>query len=327
FFWVILGIEGVLIASEEIKLPSKVIPKGLLLSFFTIIILLLIVSSSYIGFLDRSTIHFPYVRMHELIRFSPPYKMVFGIIQHPIIQMMMLGGIISLSFLAFVSAFFVTSRLIFAMGRDRFFFGSLGKLNPRFHTPSLAVIFLTAIVSIALIAVPEFVTLGLILAAPVLIIFATMALTAAILRKTHAETPRPFSIPCLKCFSIFVFVLATILIFWLGWPWTLGGGGFFLVVLPIYLLVHKRREPIMKSLWLIVYVLGLILLSYLGDPAFVYENFTSIKPLGLITYPSAFFVVGFFGIVIFLWGYYENIKIQKEESLLRDKSSAISDLN
>ncbi len=86
------------------------------------------------------------------------------------------------------------------------------------------------------------------------------------------------------------------------------------VGLPAYFLTFLvRRGAIAESkgiLWIVTYLAGIGIISYVGDPFFVYENFLTpptypitLQPMGLLNMPWDLVVLTVFGLLMFVWGY------------------------
>ncbi len=86
------------------------------------------------------------------------------------------------------------------------------------------------------------------------------------------------------------------------------------VGLPAYFLTFlARRSAIAESkgiLWIVTYIAGIGIISYIGDPFFVYENFLTpptypitLQPMGILNLPWDLVALTVFGLLMFVWGY------------------------
>lgn len=86
------------------------------------------------------------------------------------------------------------------------------------------------------------------------------------------------------------------------------------VGIPAYfvtLLVRRSTYAESKSiLWIVTYLGGLGVISYLGDQFFIYDNFLqppsypiTLQPMGILTTPYDLVVLVAFGLAMFAWGY------------------------
>ena len=91
------------------------------------------------------------------------------------------------------------------------------------------------------------------------------------------------------------------------------------VGIPAYfvtLLLRRSTYPESKAiLWIVTYLGGLGLISYLGDQFFIYDNFLqpsqgypiTVQPIGIITTPYDLVVLVAFALAMFFWGFYSAV--------------------
>ncbi|HTT73279.1 MAG TPA: APC family permease [Thermoplasmata archaeon] len=122
-------------------------------------------------------------------------------------------------------------------------------------------------------------------------------------------------------------------------PWssaTINGGGIYLNGLPAlpvlgtallfigipayFVTLLLRRVTYAESkgvFWIVAYLAGLGVISYVGDQFFIYENFlqpssgypVTIEPMGLLNIPWDLIVLVVFGLAMFLWGYFSALRV------------------
>ncbi|HKM75186.1 MAG TPA: hypothetical protein VJZ32_02080 [Candidatus Bathyarchaeia archaeon] len=54
-------------------------------------------------------------------------------------------------------------------------------------------------------------------------------------------------------------------------------------------------------------MVGLAVISYIGDPFFTFDNFLPVGPIGLIRFPYDTVVVAVFSLLIFGWAYKSSV--------------------
>ncbi len=105
--------------------------------------------------------------------------------------------------------------------------------------------------------------------------------------------------------------------------WPILGTALLFVGIPVYfvtLLLRKTTFAESKSiLWIVTYLGGLGIISYVGDQFFIYENFlttgppnnypVTIQPMGLLNMPWDLVVLVAFGLAMFLWGYTSALRL------------------
>jgi amino acid transporter len=194
-------------------------------------------------------------------------------------------------------------RIPFAMAKDDLFWKPMEKVHPKFGTPHLALIFASVLTTIIQILVRNFPSVALIASITALVPYAAASMSVPILRKTKPDVHRAFKLPYPKIISGLGFILATLLVYWASWPWTLVGGILMLIGYPLFLLVRRHNLEFKKTAWILVYLVGLMLISFLGDTNFIYENFLPIGPQGIIVMPYDMILLTIFAILIFVWAY------------------------
>lgn len=305
-FWAFTGFEGVVIPSEEVKNPSKTIPRAMVITMGVVIAVYLAISIAFTGLINWSGLGITPGNWAALVNLSSPLADVSKA-----------AGLVILAAVVTIGAIFSTAgaggdwvlfqaRIPFAMARDGLFFSSMSKLQKKYGTPYYALIFASVLTMIIQILIPAFPSVALLASITTLIPYAAASLSLPILRKTHPDTPRPFKLAAGTVFALLGFVFSTVLIYWASWPWTLVGGVLTLLAVPLYLFIKGHQLEIKRNLWLYVYVVGIVIFSFLGNTNYVVDNFLPIGPQGIIPSPLDELLVTIFALVIFVWGYYSN---------------------
>ncbi len=63
-----------------------------------------------------------------------------------------------------------------------------------------------------------------------------------------------------------------------------------------------------RTAWVPVYIIGISVISFLGDPHFTFQNFTPWEPLGILQMPHDLIVLTIFSTLIFAWAYRVNVR-------------------
>jgi amino acid transporter len=116
-----------------------------------------------------------------------------------------------------------------------------------------------------------------------------------------------FSVPFARVLAPIAFVASSLLVYWSAWPYTGYGTAFVASGIALYLYVKVRKggvlsaaREIVKSYWLIAYIVGLMILSYLGPSAFNGVNF--------IPFPYDELIVVVFSLGIYYAAYLSNAR-------------------
>jgi len=302
-FFAFTGFEAAVVPGDEVQNPARTIPIATVVS-----VLIVTAIYAFIGFTAIGSLHW------AALGLTPGD---WGGTGNVLLSNIANGwGIVGIG--AFVTAgalistggaggdwVLIQGRMPYAMAKDNLFFRSLARVNPRFGTPAVALVFASVLTGIVLIALPSFPEVVLIASITALVPYASAALALSVLRRTEPNAHRPFRLPAAAVLAPAAFVMATILIYWASWPWTLVGAISMLVGLPLYLLFGRPTgREVLKVAWIAAYLIGIIVISYLGNPFFIYDNFLPISPIGLFGTPEDIVILVVFGLVMYFWAYY-----------------------
>ncbi len=301
-FFAFTGFEAAVIPSEEVRNPRRTIPIATIAS-------VLIVTGIYafVGFTAIASLHWTAVGVPV-----GAWGQTGGVLPSNLADgwgLAAMGAIVVAGALISTAGaggdwVLLQGRMPYAMAKDNLFFQKLGEVDHRFRTPAIALVFASVLTAVVLLALPSFPEVVLIASITALVPYGAAALSLTVLRRSDPGTPRPFRLPGASVLAPAGFVLATILIYWASWPWTLVGGILMLAGFPLYYLF---RRPNLRELgqvaWVAVYLVGLILLSYHGNPYFVYQNFLPIQPIGLYGTPLDLLWLTIFGLAMYAWAY------------------------
>lgn len=312
FVWSYTGFEAIVVPSEEVINPGRNIPLAMILTMIITIITYLLVSTAFLGMIDWKG-----------LGLNPMSWKKVGEMNFPLAKVALSSGFMKMGWLAIVMAIgaiistggsggtwvLIQGRMPFAMAKEGLFWSRMGKIN-HFGTPAFSLIFTSVLTSLILILIPHFVSVSLIASITAIVAYSAAILSLPILRKTKADTPRPFKLPIYRTFTVVGFIFATWLIYWASWPWTLVGTVLILIGLPAFFLVRTKNLECGRNLWLFAYLIGVVIISFIGDSQFVIDNFTPWVPLGLIKMPYDLVILAIFAVVIYVWSYRVNVKYE-----------------
>ena len=144
----------------------------------------------------------------------------------------------------FVGSSLSGARVPFAAARDGLFFKQLAHVNPRFHTPSSALILQAVLSSLLLLAIGRFQALFSLAIFAEWLFYALTASTIFVFRSREPDVVRPYSIwgyPALP--ALFILAAAILLVFsFADQPRnSLVGTGIILLGIPVHYLLESRR--------------------------------------------------------------------------------------
>ena len=249
-FWAYDGWNDVTYIAGEIKNPQSALPRGLITGMFIVIAIYLSASLAYVYVLPIDELANSKLAAADLAEkcFSGGGKWIAI-------------GIMISTFGAANSNVLAPARVVFSMARRNAFPEFLGRVHPRFHVPTTALI-VQAAWSLLLLFSGTFDTITNTLIFVAWIFYGAATAGVFVLRRTEPNTPRPYKVPGYPVLpAIFVIFAATFLAFEIlhdirAYQTAVAAGkpaiincafGLFLVFIgtPIYFLCQRRRagEP------------------------------------------------------------------------------------
>jgi amino acid transporter len=265
----LLGFEQAVELGGETKNPQRNVPWAVIGSVVIAGAVYLIVQVAFIGAIPHGDL----IRGWHEVRFHGDFGPLAG-----------LAGVVGLTAFAYLiyadavispagsgMTFSATaSRLPFALAREGYLPAWLGTLNRR-GVPfrSLSLCFLTQV--IVIIVLPDWGRLLSFITAATVLVYATAPLALGVLRQTAPEFPRPYRLRFARMTAPTAFVIANLLLIWVGWATV---SRLFLVVAFGALIVgllalvrpgsrHTGFEWLAAS-WIVPYVGAMGALSYLS---------------------------------------------------------------
>ncbi|MBE0713522.1 MAG: amino acid permease [Candidatus Aminicenantes bacterium] len=205
------GFEVISQCSEEIKNPKKNIPRAIFLSLIIVVPIYLLVAFTALGTVQAEGMTpWAYLASHKetaLVEVAKKFFVGGGI-------MLLVGGVIS-TMSALNATIYSSSRVAFAMGRDRNFPGFFGKIHKKNFTPNLSIVFSLFLVVLMAVSLP---IEDVASAADImfLLLFLQVNITLIRLRKKRPDLDRGFFTPLfpyLTIFAIFLLLFLAIYMF------------------------------------------------------------------------------------------------------------------
>lgn len=196
------GFEVISQCSEEVKNPKKNIPRAVFLSLAIVIPIYLLVAVAALGSVQPGNLTpWDYLASHKEIALVEVSKTFFyggGI-------MLLVGGLIS-TMSALNATIYSSSRVAFAMGRDRNFPGFFSKVHAKNFTPHRSIIISLVIVVVMAVTFP---IEDVASAADImfLLLFLQVNIAMIRLRKSRPDLDRGFTTPLFPWLSIVAIVL------------------------------------------------------------------------------------------------------------------------
>lgn len=312
FFWSFTGFESIVMPTEEIKNPSRTIPWAMILTIFFTAVIYTLIALVFVGMIDWSGLHLNVGDWKGIGKLPFPLSDVgIGLGLPWLATIATIGAIISTAGTG-GSFVLVQARLPYAMAKDKLFWKPMANINHKYKTPIASLIFTGILTTIIMIAIPNFASVALVATVTGVVPYAAAVLSVKILRTTKPNVERPFKLPLVTLVTIIGFIFSTFIFYWASWPWSVVGSVLMLTGYIAFFFVKKKWE-FKRNLWLLAYLFGIVIIAYLGDPNFMFNNFLPIKPLGYLVMPYDLIVLAIFAIIIYIWAYKENIKYKEQK--------------
>ena len=233
--WAYDGWNNITFLAGEVKQPERNLPLGLIISMFLVMGLYLLVNVSYYHVLTPTQIA-------NVAASSSVAAEVVRRLLGAFAVTLMAAAMMTSSFGALHASILATSRVPYAMARDRLFFQGLAKVSPRTHVPIRSLVAL-GIWSGVLALSGSYDTLTDSAIFALTLFYAFVAGSVFIFRRRLPEAPRPYRTWGYPVVPIVFLVVTAWLILTTIWntpKQTAFGLGLMLIGLPVYLIWSKR---------------------------------------------------------------------------------------
>ena len=205
--WFFLGIEGVANTAEEVVRPQRTLLLGFGSAILTLVILCVLIFISSIGVGGWEAI----VYKADGSTSDSPLPLALAHVtgsNHLLYHLLITVGLFGL-IASFHGLILAAGRSTYEFGKVKFAPAFLGKIHPRFKTPSnaLGVNMILGIIALLSGRTAEIITIS-VFGALTLYIFSMISLLR--LRKKEPGLPRPFRVPCYPFFPVAALVIAVI---------------------------------------------------------------------------------------------------------------------
>ena len=206
------------------------------------------------------------------------------------------------------------ARIIYGYSKEGSLPPALGKTNKK-GAPTYAIILASVLAVIFVIPYPSWYTLVDFVVVAGAVNFAIVNASLPVLRKLYPKVNRPFKVPSPRVWSAIAFIAASLLIYWATYPVTvyalgvtLGGSLVFL-----YQAFKSKGQKIglAHSIWIPFYIIGLIVLSYIGG--------SQTGGTNLIPFPTDLYVVIVYGVIFWIIS-----QLSAPKTALRDLNEMIA---
>lgn len=162
-----------------------------------------------------------------------------------------------------------TARILYAMGKIGYVPAAFTRLNKQ-HLPIVAIIVNFAFGMLSFLPLPGWQAMVDFLISTMVIGYAMGPIALMCFRLTLPEHDRPFRLPAARTICLLAFYCCNLFSYWTGWETMSKLGYVLLVGLILFYIAYLRgaikmeKHEFKPALWIIPYLGGLVLISYLG---------------------------------------------------------------
>ncbi len=238
-FWGYEGWNNVGYIGEEVKNPQKNIPLALILGTGIIILLYMAMNTAYLRIMPVEA-YAAMMATPEKIAAVEAASVMSGPIGGAILSILILCS----TFNCTNSTILLSSRIFYALSKDKLFLPFASKVHPRFHTPSNAII-LQGVWACVMIWMGSFDQLTDLLIFAAFIFYGATALGVILMRRNAPDMERPYralGYPVLPIL-FFVFCATLVVITIIGRPvQSLMGLGLIAAGIPLYYYFIRKQQ-------------------------------------------------------------------------------------
>ncbi|VVC76973.1 Aspartate-proton symporter [Aquicella siphonis] len=284
--------SGVELAGETRKLAIA-IPLSTAGSVVACLLLYIGLQICFIGALDPSSIQNGWQNLNYTGDIGPFVGLAAALGLFWLLKLLYVNSVVSPlgAGLIYVTA---TARILYAMSRMGYVPKFLSRLNnQRFPVWAIAVNFVFGMLSF--LPLPGWQAMVNFLISAMVITYAMGPVALMCLRYSLPDKERPFRLPFANLICPFAFYCCNLFSYWTGWETISKLGIVLFIGFLIFGVSYARgnvkieKRDLKTSLWLVPYLAGIIIMSYLG----------SFGGVGLIPFGWDFLVMALFSLIIF----------------------------
>ncbi|MCH5584832.1 APC family permease [Shimazuella sp. AN120528] len=291
------GFQSPINMAGEAKNPSRSVPLAVTGAIIIAGIIYVLLQVAYIGTVPSDMLHHGW----SALNFSSPFA-----------DLALAINLNWLAILLFADAFIspsgtgitytaTTARMIYGMERNGYFPHIFGKLHPIYGVPRSAMWFNLVISFIFMFMFRGWGTLAEVISVATLISYVTGPVSVMAFRSIKDDKlKRPLKIKGMSIIAPIAFIIASLILYWAKWPLT-GEVTFIMIIgLPIYFYYQAKNNwqgfgaNFKAGLWLLIYLIFMIGISYLGS-----EKFGGIN---VIHYGWDMLLISVCSLIFYFWG-------------------------
>jgi amino acid transporter len=295
-----MGFRESLDYSGEAKNPRKDVPLAIILSVVTTIIVYTLLQLSFIGGLRWGASGLAAGDWANLatkgVYASAPFYHLMAILGIPILAIVLLVDAVISPFGTVGVYTGSSARDLFALVAGGHLHAAIGEVNKKYGIPRRAMLVNLIVGTVFIFLFPSWGPLATVVTTTTVFTQLAGATSLIVLRKHAPELKRGFKLPFANVMALLAFVMASLIVYWTTWPYTAYAFLAILIGVAVFFATKVKRgsfpyEDVKRGLWIVVYSLTIIAVSYLGSYGIDY-----------IKFPLDFCVVAIMSVIFFFWG-------------------------
>lgn len=285
-----IGFRHAIDMAGEVRRPGVTIPVALILSVLICLLIYGGLQLAFVGALSDDMLANGWNGLLLTAKLGPLEAIATSLGLLWLVSLLNAGAVIS-PFGGGLVATGSNARLAYALAENGFFPKLFATLSER-GVPLLALLLNLVFGAAVFILLPfnEIVQLN---SSAIVLSFVVGPISVVALRHLLPDQMRPLRLPAVEWIAVAAFVVATLVIYWSGWPTLWRLGLCLLAGLLLFLIntrLHERALDLREGLWLIPYLLGVGVISFLG----------SFGGLDLLPFGWDIAVIAVFALAIFI---------------------------
>ncbi|MCL4560477.1 MAG: APC family permease [Chloroflexi bacterium] len=208
-----------------------------------------------------------------------------------------------------------TSRLVYALAKNRYFPKWLTSLSER-GVPIWSIIVSFVLGLIVFLPFPGWQTLVGFISSAVVLSYGIGPVVLMSLRRQQPDLARPFRLGAAGFWAPIAFIISNLIVYWTGWntDWKLFVAILlgYVVMAVVYALTPSTERPRLNlgnGIWIIVYFIGLAIISYLGSFG---------GGLGILPFGIDLLVVAVYSLIIYFWAVGQRLNDAESKEQLQE---------
>ncbi len=263
-----IGFRHAIDMAGETKRPQVIIPLALSTSLLLCLVIYEVLQVAFVGALNEQQLANGWENIHFQGHLGPLAGVIIGLSVGWLTVVLYAGAVLG-PFGAGLISTGSNGRLAYAMSENDLFPSWVGHLS-LYRVPFRAML-LNLVVGMCVILFLTFKQAVALNSAAIILSFSIGPIAVYTFRRQLAHRPRKFKLPFVQVMGVLGFIVSSLVIYWSGWDvFRVMLISMIIGVIIFVIHVWMKKEPwseqqVQYALWLIPYLLGLGIISYLGN--------------------------------------------------------------